>query len=104
MHVYAIFTYTMFYFSHDVAAPLNPQLMEVSGYIDHNVSMDSQFGFRLEILNPDNSGTWKAVHSQIRLVHVNTSASIKVCYTIACRKNFFSNVISPWPLMMVSLW
>ncbi|XP_057317466.1 protein O-mannosyl-transferase 1-like [Hydractinia symbiolongicarpus] len=64
--------------SHDVAAPLNPQLMEVSGYVDHNVSMDGQFGWRLEIVNPDPSGLWKAIESQIRLVHVNTSASLRV--------------------------
>lgn len=52
--------------------------MEVSGYIDHNVSMDSQLGWRLEIINPDESNLWKAIDSQIRLIHVNTSASMKV--------------------------
>ena len=61
-----------------MAAPLTPSLMEVAGYIDHNVSMDAQFGWRVEIINPDSSDKWKAIESQIRLVHVNKSASIRV--------------------------
>lgn len=64
--------------SHDVAAPLNPQLMEVSGYIDHNVSMDAQLGWRIEIINADATNLWKAIDSQVRLIHVNQSAAIKV--------------------------
>ncbi|XP_047134650.1 protein O-mannosyl-transferase 1 isoform X1 [Hydra vulgaris] len=64
--------------SHDVAAPLNPQFMEVSGYIDHNVSMDAQLGFRLQILNADSSNIWKAIESKVRFVHVNTTASLRV--------------------------
>ena len=57
---------------------MNPDNMEVSGYIDHNVSMAPQLGWRLEILNPDPSNIWRVIESQIRLVHVNTSASLKV--------------------------
>lgn len=64
--------------SHDVAAPLNPYNMEVSGYIDHNVSMAPQLGWKLEILNPDKTGFWKVIESQIRLIHVNTSTSMMV--------------------------
>lgn len=66
-------------FSHDVGAPINPTLMEVSGYVDHNVSMDPQFGWRLEIVNPDDTNMWRAIESQVRLIHVNTSAAIRVC-------------------------
>ena len=61
--------------------------MEVSGYVDHNVSMDAQFGWRLEIVNPDGSNVWKAIESQIRLVHVNTSAAIKVLLMNFSKKN-----------------
>eukprot|EP00795_Rhopilema_esculentum_P010235 gene10235-18921_t len=64
--------------SHDVAAPLNPYNMEVSGYIDHNVSMSAQLGWRVEILNPDPSNVWKVIESQVRFIHINTSTSIKV--------------------------
>jgi len=64
--------------SHDVGAPVNPTLMEVSGYVDHNVSMDAQYGWKLQIVNPDESELWRAIGSQVRFVHVNTSAAIKV--------------------------
>eukprot|EP00794_Sanderia_malayensis_P015859 gene15859-17457_t len=64
--------------SHDVASPLNAYNMEVSGYIDHNVSMSAQLGWKLQILNPDPSNIWRVIESQIRLVHVNTSASMQV--------------------------
>lgn len=32
-----------------------------------------------EIINPDNSNVWKTIHSQVRLIHVNTSQAVKVC-------------------------
>ena len=57
---------------------MNPTLMELSGYVNHNVSMDPQYGWRLEITNPDESDLWKAIGSQVRFIHVNTSAAIKV--------------------------
>jgi len=64
--------------SHDVAAPMNAFNMEVSGYIDHNISMHAQLDWKLEILNPDSSNVWKVIESQIRLTHVNTSTSMMV--------------------------
>lgn len=66
------------YHSHDVAAPLNPYNMEISGYVDHNVSMPPQLGWRVEITNPDSTGIWKVIESHVRLVHVNTSTSMRV--------------------------
>lgn len=32
----------MFFFSHDVAAPMSPQFAEVSCYVDHDVSSPAQ--------------------------------------------------------------
>ena len=31
-----------------------------------------------EIINPDSSNVWKTIHSQVRLIHVNTSQAVKV--------------------------
>ncbi|KAK2565791.1 Protein O-mannosyl-transferase 1 [Acropora cervicornis] len=64
--------------SHDVAAPLNPANQEVSCYIDYNISMAAQNLWKVDILNPDGSNIWKTIHSQIRLIHVNTSQAIKI--------------------------
>ncbi|KAM8865237.1 protein O-mannosyl-transferase 1 isoform 1-T1 [Synchiropus picturatus] len=61
--------------SHDVAAPMSPHAQEVSGYIDFNVSMPTQNLWRVEITNRDSeSEVWKTIMSEVRLVHVNTSA------------------------------
>ncbi|CAH3042872.1 unnamed protein product [Porites lobata] len=64
--------------SHDVAAPLNPSNQEVSCYIDYNISMPAQNLWKLEIINPDGSNVWKTIHSQVRLIHVNTSQAVKI--------------------------
>lgn len=64
--------------SHDVAAPLNPANQEVSCYIDYNISMAAQNLWKVDILNPDGSNIWKTIHSQVRLIHVNTSQAIKI--------------------------
>ncbi|KAF7645507.1 hypothetical protein LDENG_00202910 [Lucifuga dentata] len=65
--------------SHDVAAPVSPHAQEVSGYIDFNVSMPAQNLWRLEITNREaESETWKTILSEVRLVHVNTSAVLKL--------------------------
>uniref|UniRef100_A0A3P9PPB4 Protein O-mannosyl-transferase 1 n=1 Tax=Poecilia reticulata TaxID=8081 RepID=A0A3P9PPB4_POERE len=65
--------------SHDVAAPMSPHAQEVSGYIDFNVSMATQNLWRLEIYNREaESEEWKTIVSEVRLVHVNTSAVLKV--------------------------
>ncbi|KAM9810823.1 protein O-mannosyl-transferase 1 [Neosynchiropus ocellatus] len=61
--------------SHDVAAPMSPHAQEVSGYIDFNVSMPTQNLWRVEITNRESeSEVWKTIMSEVRLVHVNTSA------------------------------
>lgn len=64
--------------SHDVAAPLNPANQEVSCYIDYNISMPAQNLWKVEIINPDSSNVWKTIHSQVRLIHVNTSQAVKI--------------------------
>uniref|UniRef100_A0A8C2WR63 Protein O-mannosyl-transferase 1 n=1 Tax=Cyclopterus lumpus TaxID=8103 RepID=A0A8C2WR63_CYCLU len=65
--------------SHDVAAPMSPHSQEVSGYIDFNVSMAAQNLWRVDISNREaESESWKTIMSEVRLVHVNTSAVLKV--------------------------
>ncbi|XP_029915353.1 protein O-mannosyl-transferase 1 isoform X2 [Myripristis murdjan] len=65
--------------SHDVAAPMSPHAQEVSGYIDFNVSMPAQNLWRVEIFNREaESEVWKTILSEVRLVHVNTSAVLKL--------------------------
>uniref|UniRef100_A0A8C3W3U5 Dolichyl-phosphate-mannose--protein mannosyltransferase n=1 Tax=Catagonus wagneri TaxID=51154 RepID=A0A8C3W3U5_9CETA len=64
---------------HDVAAPLSPHAQEVSCYVNYNISMPAQNLWRLEIVNRESdSGVWKTILSQVRLVHVNTSAILKL--------------------------
>uniref|UniRef100_A0A7N9AU81 Protein O-mannosyl-transferase 1 n=1 Tax=Mastacembelus armatus TaxID=205130 RepID=A0A7N9AU81_9TELE len=65
--------------SHDVAAPMCPHAQEVSGYIDFNVSMAAQNLWKVEIFNREaESEVWKTILSEVRLVHVNTSAVLKL--------------------------
>uniref|UniRef100_A0A669ESY6 dolichyl-phosphate-mannose--protein mannosyltransferase n=1 Tax=Oreochromis niloticus TaxID=8128 RepID=A0A669ESY6_ORENI len=65
--------------SHDVAAPMSPHTQEVSGYIDFNVSMPAQNLWRVDISNREaESEVWKTILSEVRLVHVNTSAVLKL--------------------------
>ncbi|KAG7269000.1 hypothetical protein CRUP_033492 [Coryphaenoides rupestris] len=65
--------------SHDVAAPISPHAQEVSGYIDFNVSMAIQNLWRVDISNREaESEVWKTIVSDVRLVHVNTSAVLKL--------------------------
>uniref|UniRef100_A0A665W790 Protein O-mannosyl-transferase 1 n=1 Tax=Echeneis naucrates TaxID=173247 RepID=A0A665W790_ECHNA len=65
--------------SHDVAAPMSPHAQEVSGYIDFNVSMAAQNLWRVHISNREaESDVWKTILSEVRLVHVNTSAVLKL--------------------------
>ncbi|XP_040819688.1 protein O-mannosyl-transferase 1 [Ochotona curzoniae] len=65
--------------THDVAAPLSPHAQEVSCYIDYNISMPSQNLWRLDIVNRDSdSAVWKTILSEVRFVHVNTSAVLKL--------------------------
>merc|ERR1711971_1302365 len=64
--------------SHDVAAPVSPHNQEVSCYIDYNISMSAQNLWRVDIINRDSAGeVWHTINSQIRLVHVNTSAALR---------------------------
>lgn len=65
--------------THDVAAPMSPHSQEVSCYIDFNVSMPVQNLWRVEILNRESEReTWKTILSEVRLIHVNTSAILKL--------------------------
>ncbi|AWP07746.1 putative snRNA-activating protein complex subunit 4 [Scophthalmus maximus] len=65
--------------SHDVAAPMSPYAQEVSGYIDFNVSMATQNLWRVDISDREaESEVWKTILSEVRLVHVNTSAVLKL--------------------------
>ncbi|XP_065735602.1 protein O-mannosyl-transferase 1 isoform X3 [Phocoena phocoena] len=64
--------------THDVAAPLSPHSQEVSCYIDYNVSMPAQNLWRLDIVNRESdTDVWKTILSEVRFVHVNTSAILK---------------------------
>ncbi|KAI5613243.1 protein O-mannosyl-transferase 1, partial [Silurus asotus] len=65
--------------THDVAAPLSPHSQEVSGYIDFNVSMPAQNLWRVDITNRESDrDVWKTILSEVRLIHVNTSAVLKL--------------------------
>ncbi|XP_063643339.1 protein O-mannosyl-transferase 1 isoform X9 [Pan troglodytes] len=65
--------------THDVAAPLSPHSQEVSCYIDYNISMPAQNLWRLEIVNRgSDTDVWKSILSEVRFVHVNTSAVLKL--------------------------
>uniref|UniRef100_A0AAQ6A0U0 dolichyl-phosphate-mannose--protein mannosyltransferase n=1 Tax=Amphiprion ocellaris TaxID=80972 RepID=A0AAQ6A0U0_AMPOC len=65
--------------SHDVAAPMSPHAQEVSGYVDFNVSMPAQNLWKVDISNREaESEVWKTILSEVRLVHVNTSAVLKL--------------------------
>uniref|UniRef100_A0A2K5PW37 Dolichyl-phosphate-mannose--protein mannosyltransferase n=1 Tax=Cebus imitator TaxID=2715852 RepID=A0A2K5PW37_CEBIM len=64
---------------HDVAAPMSPHSQEVSCYIDYNISMPAQNLWRLEIVNRrSDTEVWKTILSEVRFVHVNTSAVLKL--------------------------
>lgn len=65
--------------SHDVAAPMSPHAQEVSCYINYNVSMAPQNLWRVEITNRESEAeVWKTILSDVRLVHLNTSAVLKL--------------------------
>lgn len=65
--------------SHDVAAPMSPHAQEVSGYVDFNVSMPAQNLWRVDIFNREaESDVWKTILSEVRLIHLNTSAVLKL--------------------------
>ncbi|KAK7901571.1 hypothetical protein WMY93_018340 [Mugilogobius chulae] len=65
--------------SHDVAAPMSPHAQEVSGYINYNVSMAPQNMWTVEISNRESDGeVWKTILSDVRLIHLNTSAVLKL--------------------------
>ncbi|XP_075041363.1 protein O-mannosyl-transferase 1 isoform X2 [Mixophyes fleayi] len=65
--------------THDVAAPFSPYAQEISCYIDYNVSMPAQTLWKVEIVNRETDrDTWKTILSEVKLVHVNTSAALKL--------------------------
>merc|ERR1719500_1600611 len=64
--------------SHDVAAPVTPQAQEISCYIDYNISMAAENLWKVDIINRETAGeVWHTINSQVRLVHVNTSAALR---------------------------
>nr|XP_048678542.1 protein O-mannosyl-transferase 1 isoform X2 [Caretta caretta] len=64
---------------HDVAAPLSPHSQEISCYVDYNISMPAQSLWRVEIVNRESdTDVWKTILSEVRFVHVNTSAVLKL--------------------------
>lgn len=64
---------------HDVAAPFSPYAQEISCYIDYNISMPAQTLWKVEITNRESDGdTWKTILSEVKLLHVNTSAVLKL--------------------------
>ncbi|GCB64875.1 hypothetical protein scyTo_0009885 [Scyliorhinus torazame] len=68
--------------THDVAAPMSPHWQEISCYVDYNVSMPSQNLWKVEIVNRDaNEEVWKTILSEVKLLHVNTSAVLKLSGT-----------------------
>ncbi|XP_074150032.1 protein O-mannosyl-transferase 1 isoform X3 [Sminthopsis crassicaudata] len=70
---------TRFLNTHDVAAPLSPHSQEISCYIDYNISMPAQNLWRVDIVNRESdSDIWKTILSEVRFVHVNTSAVLKL--------------------------
>ncbi|XP_075690801.1 protein O-mannosyl-transferase 1 [Rhinoderma darwinii] len=65
--------------THDVAAPFSPYAQEISCYIDYNISMPAQTLWKVEIINRESDGdAWKTILSEVKLVHVNTSAALKL--------------------------
>ncbi|XP_037653344.1 protein O-mannosyl-transferase 1 isoform X2 [Choloepus didactylus] len=70
---------TRFLNTHDVAAPLSPHSQEVSCYIDYNISMPAQNLWKLDIVNRESdTDIWKTILSEVRFVHMNTSAILKL--------------------------
>ncbi|KAM4696051.1 protein PRRC2B [Rhinophrynus dorsalis] len=65
--------------THDVAAPFSLYSQEISCYIDYNISMPAQTLWKVEIVNRESDvDTWKTIVSEVKLVHVNTSAALKL--------------------------
>ncbi|KAM9324314.1 protein PRRC2B [Gastrophryne carolinensis] len=65
--------------THDVAAPFSPYAQEISCYVDYNISMPAQTLWKVEIVNRESDrDTWKTILSEIKLLHVNTSAVLKL--------------------------
>ena len=64
--------------SHDVAAPMSPNMQEVSCYIDYNISMAAQNLWKVDIIQaPKEGDEWHAIESLIRLIHVNSKQALK---------------------------
>ncbi|MGH0138746.1 UNVERIFIED_CONTAM: hypothetical protein FKN15_019306 [Acipenser sinensis] len=95
--------------THDVAAPMSPHTQEVSCYIDYNISMPAQDLWRVEVVNRESEReVWKTILSEVRLVHINTTAVLKMdcsllklpklqmfcCKEVQCVPNLLSNMLS----------
>ena len=64
--------------SHDVAAPVSPHHQEVTCYIDYNITMPSQNLWKVQLLNPDETGgVWQTIRSLVNLIHVNSTQALK---------------------------
>ncbi|XP_022651838.1 protein O-mannosyltransferase 1-like isoform X2 [Varroa destructor] len=65
--------------SHDVASPMSPAFQEVSCFIDYNITrFPPHTNWKVEILNRDRMGDyWLTIHSQVRLVHVDSGQALK---------------------------
>ncbi|XP_067942196.1 protein O-mannosyl-transferase 1-like [Watersipora subatra] len=65
--------------SHDVAAPMSPSKQEVSCFIDHQMSLPMQAAWVLEVdQQAEARGEWLSKSSEVKLIHVNTSAALSV--------------------------
>ncbi|XP_069333080.1 protein O-mannosyl-transferase 1 isoform X5 [Eulemur rufifrons] len=94
---------TRFLNTHDVAAPLTPHSQEVSCYIDYNISMPAQNLWRVEIVNRESdTDVWKTILSEVRFVHVNTSAVLK-WKMLTLRSDDSEHKYSSTPLEWVTL-
>ncbi|XP_078282058.1 protein O-mannosyl-transferase 1 isoform X4 [Rhinoraja longicauda] len=68
--------------THDVAAPVSPHWQEISCYVDYNISMPAQNLWKVEIVNRETENEiWKTILSEVKLLHVNTSAVLTLSGT-----------------------
>lgn len=65
--------------SHDVAAPLSPQMQEVSAFVDYKIGMKPETVWRVSITNRDGiDAEWNALESEIQLIHEKSEHFLRV--------------------------
>ena len=65
--------------SHDVAAPLSPQLQEVSAFVDHKIGMKPETIWKISILNREKiDAEWNALENEIQFVHEKSEQILRV--------------------------